>query len=108
MKIFCFDCGIECKDKTRTCWVKFNRCIKCAIKKYPDSFPEQTVRRYNGKMPRISFYKTCPECKNLINKMLYTKKSLKIKTDIYICTNCRILYVFDSKLRIARTIEVNT
>lgn len=106
MKIFCRDCGVECKDKKRFCWIKFNMCVKCAVKKYPNEFPKNFQRRYNGTVKRIGVFKNCSECKQIMAKIQYMKNRVNIRCNIYLCYNCQILYVFDSKIRIARTLEV--
>ena len=80
MRQLCVDCNIESKDKNRVCWKEFNRCIKCAVKKFPDKFPKQLVHRYRGKVKRVSYYFVCPSCKNTCNALAYWKKGTTVNT----------------------------
>ena len=96
--IQCLDCNVVCKDKTRQCWAKYQRCINCAIKKYPNDYSNSVHKRYTQKTkPKPSQYVLCPKCNNYCIQLWFIKCKTR-KIDGKYCNICRIIVSTSDKI----------
>jgi len=106
--INCQGCGIPCKDKSRSCWVKFGMCIRCAVKNYPSEFSYKVIARYSKIAPdRINpKYKICEDCHNVMSKLRYWKNSTTVSLNTFYCVQCRVIINYDNKIKFTQPMEV--
>lgn len=77
------ECGNTSNHIGAKCW-KNGQCRKC----------------YYTPKKGIPLYKTCPNCKQVMVRLWYTKRWVSVNTKNYICTNCSEIFILNDKYRI--------
>jgi hypothetical protein len=107
----CKNCGF-CTNKTKyKCWEKWQLCADCAVKLHPEEYDNNIKNKgtfhklSNPLKTSINPRKICSECGNTVLRMWTHYSRTTNKTGCHFCIKCRIVFVFDSRVRVAKPME---
>ena len=91
----CKKCNNTSNHITAKCWKKYGLCRDCVKKEHPEEYPNKEFKP--------SYYKICPKCFNIMQKLFYTKLHVFGKnTNLYVCTECVCIYNMGTRFNIVK------
>ena len=92
-----------CDNKTThpnlKCWKKYGLCGVCVKKEYPKEYP--------NKLFKPSYYKVCPKCSNVIQKLYFNKNNIYHKNlNLYVCSICTVIYDMGCRFKIIKLSDI--